>query len=113
MRLVPAPQGRIARSRAKSPASPSILLLLSALLSWARSARAEQDGGAPDEPMAGPPIEVSYEATVRASRQSATAQTTIVDADRFAGALDDDQAIVSNFIAGNIVGVDFRTGARP
>ena len=27
--------------------------------------------------------------------------------------LDDDQAIVSNFIAGNIVGVDFRKGARP
>ena len=27
--------------------------------------------------------------------------------------LDDDQAIVSNFIAGNIVGVDFRAGARP
>jgi len=85
MPLVPAPQGRIARSRAKSPASPSILLLVSALLSWARSARAEQDGGAPDEPVAGPPIEVSYEATVRASRQSATAQTTVVDADRFAG----------------------------
>jgi len=27
--------------------------------------------------------------------------------------LDDDQAIVSNFIAGNVVGVDFRTGAGP
>ena len=27
--------------------------------------------------------------------------------------LDDDQAVVSNFIAGNIVGVDFKTGARP
>ena len=80
MPLVPAPLGRIVRSRAKSPASPSILLLVSALLSWARSARAEQDGGAPDEP----PMEVSSEATVRASRQSATAQTTVVDAKRFA-----------------------------
>ena len=59
MPLVPAPPGRIARSRAKSPASPSILLLVSALLSWARSARAEQDGGAPEEPVAGRPIEVS------------------------------------------------------
>ena len=27
--------------------------------------------------------------------------------------LDDDQAVVSNFIAGNVVGVDFRAGARP
>jgi hypothetical protein len=27
--------------------------------------------------------------------------------------LDDDQAIVSNFIAGNVLGVDFRKGARP
>lgn len=26
--------------------------------------------------------------------------------------LDDDQAVVSNFIAGNMVGIDFRTGAR-
>ena len=85
MPLVPAPQGRIVRSRAKSPARSSILLLVSALLSWARSARAEQDGGAPDEPAAGPPMEVSSEATVRASRQSATAQTTVVDAKRFAG----------------------------
>jgi iron complex outermembrane receptor protein len=85
MPLVSAPQGRIARSRAKSPARSSILLLVSALLSWARSARAEQDGGAPDESVAGPPVEVSYEATVRTSRQGANAQTTVVDADRFAG----------------------------
>jgi len=149
MPLVSAPQGRIARSRAKSPARSSILLLVSALLSWARSARAEQDGGAPDQSVAGPPVEVSYEATVRTSRQGANAQTTVVDADRFAGEartaaeliatspgvsvqnsggplpwkrrslpsgvlpLDDDQAIVSNFIAGNVAGVDFRTGAGP
>src|SRR5207244_12222771 len=57
----------------------------SALLSWARSAHAEQDAGMPDVPDAGPPLEATYEVTVSASRQRGSANTTVVDAERFAG----------------------------
>jgi outer membrane cobalamin receptor len=85
MPLVRAPQGLVVHLRAKSAANPSALLLVSALLSWARSARAEQDAGMADEPDAGPPIELTYEATVLASRQGGAGQSTVVDAERFAG----------------------------
>ena len=81
MPLVEAPQGRLVCSRAKSAAS-FFTVLLSALLSWTRSVRAEQDAGVPEEPAAGPLTEVI---NVRGSRPSGAAQTSVVDAERFAG----------------------------
>jgi len=60
-------------------------LILSALLSSARAARAEQDAGVPDAHVAEPPFDGGFEATVRASRQGGAAQSTVVDAERFAG----------------------------
>ena len=81
MPLVEAPQGRLVCSRAKSAAS-FFTVLLSALLSWTRSVRAEQDAGVPEEPVAGPLTEVI---NVRGSRPSGAAQTSVVDAERFAG----------------------------
>ena len=85
MPLVQAPPGRIVHSRAKTAANPSALLLLSALFWWARSAHAEQDAGVPEVPDAGPPVEATYEVTVSASRHRGSANTTVVDAERFAG----------------------------
>ncbi len=85
MPLVEAPQGRLVLSRAKSAASSSTLLILSALLSWARAVRASPDAGVPEEPAARPPADPSYEATVRGSRPSGAAQSTVVNAERFAG----------------------------
>ena len=81
MPLAEAPQGRLVCSRAKSAAS-FFTVLLSALLSWTRSVRAEQDAGVPEEPVAGPLTEVI---NVRGSRPSGAAQTSVVDAERFAG----------------------------
>ena len=78
-------EGPAVHSRAKWAANRSTLLLVSALLSWARSAVADQDGGVSEEPAPVPPPDARYEDTVRASRQSAGAQSTVVDPGRFAG----------------------------
>jgi vitamin B12 transporter len=86
MPLVEAPHGSNVPSHAKSAANPSTLLLLSALLFSARSARAEQDAGVPEEPASGLPIELGSEViTVRGSRPGGAAQSSVIDAGRFAG----------------------------
>lgn len=53
-----------------------------------------------------PLVEAPTGHVVRSHANSASSSTTVLP-------LDDDQALVGNFIAGNLVGVDFRKAARP